>query len=93
METKNSSPKPERAELPRISDRLTFIYAERCSISRDDRAFSLTDRTVFPAHAGVIPGTGHGNGATTCFPRVCGGDPRHRDLSAERLMFSPRMRV
>ena len=43
METKNSSPKPERAELPRISDRLTFIYAEHCSISRDDGAISLTD--------------------------------------------------
>ena len=43
METKKSSPKPERAELPRISDRLTFIYAERCSISRDDGAISLTD--------------------------------------------------
>ena len=75
METKNSSPKPEWAELPRISDRLTFIYAERCSTSRDDGAISLTDRTVFPAYAGVIPAEPRSRCPMRHFPRVCGGDP------------------
>ena len=31
--------------------------------------------TVFPAYAGVIPAMKSFDEATTCVPRVCGGDP------------------
>ena len=72
METKNSSPKPERAELPRISDRLTFIYAERCSISRDDGAISLTDEDCIPRVCGGDPMLGY------IIDQDPGGSPRMR---------------
>ena len=29
--------KPELEELPQISDRMTFIYFEHCTINREDR--------------------------------------------------------
>jgi len=35
--------KPEKAELPRIKDRITFLYAEKCTITRDDGAISMRD--------------------------------------------------
>ena len=30
--------KPELEELPQISDRMTFIYLEHCTINREDRS-------------------------------------------------------
>lgn len=51
-------------ELPAIKDRLTFIYLERCKISRQDSAFTATDQqgqVMIPAHSFVTvlcgPGT------------------------------------
>jgi CRISPR-associated protein Cas1 len=35
--------KPELLELPRISERMSFIYLERCLISRQDSAITVTD--------------------------------------------------
>lgn len=46
--------KPELQELPKISDRMTFLYLERCKINRKDSAITATDDkgTVFiPAAA------------------------------------------
>lgn len=37
-------PRPARpSELVRVSDRLTFLYLERCTIHRDDNAITATD--------------------------------------------------
>lgn len=35
--------KPELEELPQISDRMTFIYLEHCTINREDSAIKVTD--------------------------------------------------
>lgn len=35
--------KPELDELPKISDRLSFIYLEHCTINREDSAIKVTD--------------------------------------------------
>ena len=35
--------KPEIQALPRIQDRLTFIYLERCRISRDNSSITVKD--------------------------------------------------
>ena len=35
--------KPELQELPRISERMSFLYLERCLISRQDSAITVTD--------------------------------------------------
>lgn len=35
--------KPDVSELPRIDDRMTFIYLERCKISRQDGAVKVID--------------------------------------------------
>jgi CRISPR-associated protein Cas1 len=64
MSTEKGAKKADLQELPRISDRLSFLYVERCLISRQDSAITVTDDrgTVHvPAAAlGVImlgPGT------------------------------------
>ena len=56
--------KPEKSELPRISDRISFLYVEKCSINRDDGAISMKDErgTInIPAAAATVlllgPGT------------------------------------
>ncbi len=36
-------PKPERQELPRAVDRVTFLYVERCKINRQDGAIVFLD--------------------------------------------------
>lgn len=35
--------KPELAELPQVSDRMSFIYLEHCVINREDSAVKVTD--------------------------------------------------
>ena len=35
--------KPDLQELPRISERMSFLYLERCLISRQDSAITVTD--------------------------------------------------
>lgn len=35
--------RPELKELPQIHDRLTFVYMEHCTISREDGAITVTD--------------------------------------------------
>lgn len=35
--------KPEIAELPKISDRMSFIYLEHCQLNREDGAITVTD--------------------------------------------------
>jgi len=56
--------KPELQELPRISERMSFIYLERCLISRQDSAITVTDERgtvhIPSASLGVLmlgPGT------------------------------------
>lgn len=36
---------PERQELGRFSDRLSFLYAERCIVHREDNAVTFTDQS------------------------------------------------
>ena len=56
--------KPDLHELPRIAERLSFLYLERCLISRSDSAITVTDQRgtvhVPAASIGVLllgPGT------------------------------------
>lgn len=35
--------KPELAELPQVSDRMSFVYLEHCVINREDSAVKVTD--------------------------------------------------
>ena len=55
---------PSLQELPRIKDRQTFIYLEKCKISRQDNALKAEDKEgwiLIPAHAFLVlilgPGT------------------------------------
>lgn len=58
------SPPPERQELARVEDRISFLYAEHCTVHRAANALTLTDqqgvRHVPAAALGVLllgPGT------------------------------------
>lgn len=64
MGIQNGMEKPVLSELPSISDRMTFIYLEHCSISREDGAVTVRDMegTIYiPAAAITVlllgPGT------------------------------------
>lgn len=43
------------AELPRIADRIAFLYLERCSLGRDQNAITASDHrgTVHVPSAGI----------------------------------------
>ena len=45
MEKISGMEKTEIVQLPRIQDRMTFIYLERCKINREDSAIKVTDST------------------------------------------------
>lgn len=52
METRGGIEKPKIIQLPHIEDRITFIYLEKCRISRDDGAITAQDKngiTFIPA--------------------------------------------
>ena len=54
MENRMGVEKPGIQALPRIQDRMTFIYLERCKISRENGAITVTDQegvTSIPAAA------------------------------------------
>ena len=54
MEDRAGMEKPEIQALPRVQDRMTFIYLERCKINRDNGAISVRDEkgvTHIPAAA------------------------------------------
>lgn len=54
MEKKSGMEKPEIQQLPRVEDRITFIYLEKCKINREDGAITATDQsgvTHIPAAA------------------------------------------
>lgn len=54
MEHKKRIDKPEIQALPRVQDRMTFIYLERCKINRDHGAITVRDEsgiTHIPAAA------------------------------------------
>lgn len=38
------APPPERIELARVQDRVSFLYAERCTVHRDANALTITDQ-------------------------------------------------
>ena len=40
----NSLKRTTIEELPRIKDRLTFIYLEHCKVNRDDGALTVKDK-------------------------------------------------
>ena len=44
MENTLSIQKSTLLELPKIRDRLTFIYLEKCKINRDNGAISVQDK-------------------------------------------------
>ncbi|MFC0673200.1 type I-E CRISPR-associated endonuclease Cas1e [Brachybacterium hainanense] len=64
------APPPERVELSRVSDRISFLYAEHCTVHRAANALTLTDQRgvvhVPAASLGVLllgPGTRITHGA------------------------------
>lgn len=47
--------KPEIQELPRITDRMTFLYLEHCKINRQDSAITVLDeKGIVHIPSGVI---------------------------------------
>ena len=47
--------KPELQELPKISDRMTFLYLEHCKINRQDSAITVfDDKGVIHIPSGMI---------------------------------------
>lgn len=70
MAAPKGAPPPERKELVRAEDRLSFLYAEHCTVHRDANALTLTDqRGVVHAPAAALgalllgPGTRVTHGA------------------------------
>lgn len=64
MNGRPGTPPPERIELARVSDRISFLYAEHCTVHRNANALTLTDQRgvvhVPAASLGVLllgPGT------------------------------------
>lgn len=64
MNSRIGTPPPERMELARVSDRISFLYAEHCTVHRSTNALTLTDQRgvvhVPAASLGVLllgPGT------------------------------------
>lgn len=43
MQKKKGSPKPELQQLPRIDDRVSFIYVEHAKVHRSDSAITVAD--------------------------------------------------
>lgn len=61
------APKPELQELPRIKDRLSFIYLEHARITREDSALLVEDKdgTIrIPSHGFMVLLLGPGIGLT-----------------------------
>lgn len=59
--------KPELTELPQISDRMTFIYLEHCTVNQENSAIKVTDLegvTFIPAAAITILMLGPGTSVT-----------------------------
>ena len=48
--------------------------------------------SLFPAHAGVIPGQRQQAKQNGSFPRTCGGDPNWQFSCTIDALFSPHMR-
>ena len=59
--------KPELELLPQVSDRMTFIYLERCRISRQDSAIKVID------DKGVVHSIYHGIAARTGYRHFASG--------------------
>lgn len=78
--------RPDLQALPQVRDRMTFLYlelAQACGQMLDG---------AFPAHAGVIPGTGTVGRNAQAFPRISGGDPTKPDGIEVQNPFSPHTR-
>ena len=61
--------RPELQALPQISDKMTFIYLERCVLNRQDGAITVTDEngTVHIPAAAISAFAGPGNqGDASC---------------------------
>lgn len=43
MQNNSGMIKPELVQLPQITDRMTFIYLEHCTVNREDGAIKVTD--------------------------------------------------
>ena len=55
MEKQNGMMRPEIQELPKITDRMTFLYLEHCKINRQDSAITVFDeKGVTHVPSGII---------------------------------------
>ena len=67
MKNKEGREKPGISSLPRMQDRMTFIYLERCKISRDNTTITVKDEsgvTYIPAAAISVLLLGPGTNVT-----------------------------
>ena len=54
-EKMNGIKPPERKELPRISDRISFLYVDRCRIEKSDSAIRIiTETGIIDMPAGML---------------------------------------
>ena len=87
--------RPDLQALPRIQDRMTFLYLEHCQLNREDSAIAVCDEKgivcvpLFPARAGVIPTVNSLARKRQAFPRTRGGDPYPAFIKWVYARFSP----
>lgn len=66
--------------------------ANRARAELADALLAEKDRSIFPAHAGVIRSSTKSGNRRKSLPRACGGDPYIMDEAVLPLLSSPRMR-
>ena len=96
MVKKSGTKKTSLRELPKISDRVSFIYVEQ--FFPHTRGWSyhcscdILCQSVFPAYAGVIPVQSASLSFWQVFSRRSGGNPNTIDIPILSQMFFPHTR-
>jgi len=76
MEKEAGIKKPELQALPRVTDRITFLYVEHSKINKQDGAITVTDNRGIIRIPSAIVGVLLLGPGTDGFPRMRGGDPK-----------------
>ena len=96
MVKKSGTKKTSLRELPKISDRVSFIYVEQFFPHTRGWSPNLFQRRilyhVFPAYAGVILPLLLRYSLPICFSRIRGGDPVTFRLVTDYSLFFPHTR-
>ncbi len=92
MEKEAGIKKPELQALPRVTDRITFLYVEHSKINKQDGAITVTDNRGIIRIPSAIVGVLMLGPGTDGFPRMRGGDPGVIINCKSFSMFSPHAR-